>query len=328
MPGSRTETRAAFVSFFAIIGALTLPSLFLGAAALPIGVVRVLNVLLPLLYLGVPILAIYRVASADWTRKLALFFFLGGLAAWGGFFLLEGPAYRASPFLANLSVALSQVGIQTFCVGLGAFLATMLRDKNLLIPIAIFLAVYDVFLVRTNIGPTHQLIVHAPAILKSTAVRIPAASTHHGNGIVAANAYVGDADVVSLAAFFVALFRFRLRTRETFLFMLPTLIAYLLIVIRFDIELPALLPIGAVILLVNYREFKLSKDEKLGTAIIACLACGLLTWGLTRPNSEPEPQPGHGPSVGVPGPPGSAQTPAPGAPGSPPSESPSAPAGK
>jgi len=328
MPGSKAKTRSAIVAFFALIAALALPSLILGSIDVSPRIVNPLNVFLPMLYLGVPILAIYKVASAEWTKTLASAFLLGGLAAWGGFLWAERLMVSHTHFGANLALAISQIGIQTACVGLGALLATMLRDKNLLIPIAIFLAAYDIFLVRTDIGPTHQIMTHAPAILQSIGVRIPAASVHRETGVVAPNAFIGDADVVSLAAFFVAMFRFHLRPRETFAVMLPTLVVYLVIVLIFRVDLPALLPMGAVFLIMNYREFKLTRDEKLGTGLIALLVCGLLTWGLTRPRSAPEPQPEPEPSAGVPAPQGSAPTPAPKAPSSRPSENPTAPANR
>jgi hypothetical protein len=312
-PGSNGGLRPAFGSFFAMLGSLGILSLVLGFVAIPRTVVGPLNLFLAMLYLGVPILAIYRVASAPWTKKLALLFLLGGVVGWGLFLILEG--HTKSGLANGVAVALSQIGIQTACVGLGALLGTLIPDKNLLIPIAIFLAVYDVFLVRTDIGPTHQLMMHAPAILKSTGVRIPAASSHHGSGLVPVGAFVGDADVVSLAAFFIALFRFKLRTRETFLVMLPTLILYLIVVELYSLQLPALVPIGAVILLVNYREFNLTKEEKLGTGLIACLAVGLLTWALNRPRIEPGPPPGPAPSAASQPEPISPAKPGPGAPG-------------
>ena len=328
MPGSKAKTRSAIFAFFAIISPLALPSLILGSVDVPPRVVNLLNLFLPMLYLGVPILAIYRVASAEWTKKLAVVFLMGGALTWGCFYWLEKYPLSDSTFGANAALAISQIGIETACVGLGAVLATMLPDKNLLIPIAIFLAAYDIFLVRTPVGFTHQLITRAPAMLRDTAVRVPAASAHHAGGAVAPNAFIGDADVVSLAAFFVAMFRFHLRPRETFAVMLPTLIVYLVVVVLFHVELPALLPMGAVFLIMNYREFRLTKDEKLQTGLIALLVCGLLTWGLTRPRTEQEPQPEPAPSVGAPAPQGSAQTPAPEAPGSHPSGSPTAPAGR
>ncbi len=327
-PGHNLKNRAALGSFFAIIGGLALLSLLLGFAAIPRAYVHQLNLGLAMLYLGLPILAIYRAASADWSKSMAAYFLLGGIVGWGVFIALDQSVLHHQSIGSGIAVALSQVGIQTACVGLGALLATLIKDKNILIPIAIFLAIYDIFLVRTDMGPTHQLMTHAPAILQTTGVRIPAVSSHHGSGLVEAGAYVGDADMVSLAAFFVALFRFRMRTRQTLIAMVPTLLVYLLVVVQFGVQLPALLPIGAVILLVNRPEFKLTRDEQLGTGLVAACALGLLVWGLTRPKIDPETQSGTLPPEisqrmrGLP------RSPVKANPGQPQSISPSAPAGK
>jgi hypothetical protein len=281
--GSRNTNREALGSFFGILGTLAVLSLLLGFSVIPEKYVGPLNIVLDMVYLGVPLFAIYRAASADWTRKLAFSFLIGGAATWAVCTVLSLMVLMPISPASGVTVAISQIGIQTACVGLGAVLATSIKDKNILIPIAIFLALYDIFLVRTSIGPTHQMLVNAPEIFQSTAVRIPAVTTHHPGGIVQAGAYVGDADIVSLAAFFVALYRFRMRTRATFIAMVPTLIAYLLAVVMFGLQLPALFPIGAVILIVNFREFHLTKDEKISTGIVAALAVIILAWGLTRP---------------------------------------------
>jgi len=59
--------------------------------------------------------------------------------------------------------------------------------------------------------------------------------------------------------------------------------AYLIFVLGTGISMPALVPIGLVVLLVNRKEFKLSKDEWASTAVVGALGVGLLIWGATRP---------------------------------------------
>ena len=51
--------------------------------------------------------------------------------------------------------------------------------------------------------------------------------------------------------------------------------------------LPALLPIGLVILLVNVREFQLKRDEWIGTILVGLLAFGLAWAGINAPRPKP-----------------------------------------
>jgi hypothetical protein len=103
---------------------------------------------------------------------------------------------------------------------------------------------------------------------------------------------VGPADLLFIAMFFASLHKFGMRVGQTVWAMIPTLIAYLLVVVVFGSvsvgrvslsALPALVPIGAVVLVVNGRLFKLSKDEILSTALVTVLVLGLLAWFATRP---------------------------------------------
>ena len=75
---------------------------------------------------------------------------------------------------------------------------------------------------------------------------------------------------------------------------IPVLIAYLLLVLLvggFFSALPALLPIGVTIFIVNRKEFKLSKDEMQGTLLVIAIGIGLIIWGATKPVPRAEPAP-------------------------------------
>lgn len=286
------------LAFFGAITLLAAIRVALGFAVFPVGLLGALNVGLEVLYLGLPVIAIYRASDAPWSPRWALAFLVGGIMVQAGSIAFDHFVLRQHGFASGLISALSQIGLQTWCVGLGALLATLIREKNILIPIALFLALYDMFLVLTPVGPTQQLLKNAPAILQNAGMSIPKASATPTGGKAAVVAYVGPADLVFLGAFFVALFRFGMRTRETLVAMVPTLLGYMVVVLVFGVSLPALLPIGAVILIVNRKEFQLSKDEKLSTALITIMGVSLLVYGMThsRPKLPPEPsKTDHGP---------------------------------
>jgi hypothetical protein len=277
----------------------------LGVFRFLLGLVRVgeawvipLNVLLAVLFLGIPILALFFGANHKWGPRLALGFVIGGaLLQW------LGVEFRDMTGIAGgVLNAFGQAGLQFWTVGLGALLATLIKDKNILVPIAIFLAIFDVFLVLTPMGITQQIMQKAPEALPSVAAQVPALGTNQPTGKALTAAYVGPADLVFLGCFFVALFRFRMQTRLTFKLVVPALLVYLAVVLSTGWPLPALVPIGLCLLVANWREFQLSKDEKISTAVVAALGLALLIWSATRPRPMPEPPAELSNSVGAPGP--------------------------
>lgn len=276
----------------------------LGVFRFLLGLVRVnealvlpLNTLLAVLFLGIPILALFFGANHKWSPKLALAFVVGGVLL-----QLIGVGFRDLHGLGGGFLnSLGQAGLQFWTVGLGALLATLVKDKNILVPIAIFLAIFDAFLVLTPAGITQQIMQKAPQALPNVAAQVPAVGAEQPTGKALAAAYVGPADLVFLGCFFVALFRFGMQTRLTFKLVVPALVFYLAVVLYTGWALPALIPIGLCILIANWREFQLSRDEKMSTALVAALGIALLVWGATRPKPTPEPLAEPSSSVDAPG---------------------------
>jgi uncharacterized RDD family membrane protein YckC len=227
------------------------------------------------------------------------------------FYLLATSA--TGGFAVGIFMAFSQscLLLWTFC--LGTLLALFLKDKNLLVPMTIFLALFDIWLVFAPEGvanqATHGNRKMVSEILNRGGYQIPAPAAVSHNGFASPLAVVGPADWLFLAMFFVALYRFRMRTVQTAVWMTPVLAAYLMIVLFFRDSsigpfklgaLPALLPIGAVILLVNWREFKLTKDEVRATIVLCVGAFAIMTWRLMvslgspeRPTGPLQPGPGQ-----------------------------------
>lgn len=269
--------------FFLGAGVLAGLNAFAGLASLPQAALPIVNVALNASTVIVAVFAIFFGANTNWKPSLAALFLVGGLALQVASVLAT---MRTSGQLAALSNALSQFALATWCTGLGALLATLVREKNLLIPIAVFLVLYDAFLVLSPVGPTAVAMQAAPQVLPAIALQVPIARSGPPVGKADVVGYIGPADLVFLGAFFVALFRFKLQTRRTLALMVPLLLLYLAIVLFTGVSLPALVPIGLALIVSNWREFHLSKDEWTSTAVIAALGLGLLIWGLTRPAPE------------------------------------------
>jgi|GEM_PF-655028 len=290
--------RRPLAVFGIVVAVLFVLRIALAYVTVPLGVAQVGSVLISILFVAAPILALFAAAEYGWTAKSAgLAVAIGvGLHA-GGVLLHAGGVLLAkalgeSGFVAVTLLSAGQAGLMIWCLGLGALLMSLIKDKNLLVPVAIFLAGLDMFLVFSPTGPTKVLVETRPELFQSVAMSVPkvvATAPEAPRGVMAAMAYVGPADLFFLAMFFVALFRFQMRTRQTLAWIIPVLALYLLVVlIAGDVQLgpvslralPALLPIGLTVLLVNAREFQMTRSEKLSTLFAAGLAVGVAALGL------------------------------------------------
>ena len=245
-------------------------------------------------FIAIPIIGLFYAADALWAPKPSAICLLSGVLTQAVSTIALG---SASGWIAIFLSILAQTGLILWCFGLGAVVACLIKDKNLLLPVAIFLAGFDVFLVTYPLGPVQQVLQKAPEILEKVAYSVPRpAETGQAVG-VHVSSYVGPADFIFLSMFFVALFKFAMRPQKTLPWMVLALVGYMVTVLVFGhvslgpvslATLPALLPIGLVILLVNSGEFKLKTDEMIGTAIVGLLAIGLAWFGLTAARPKPQ----------------------------------------
>jgi hypothetical protein len=249
------------------------------------------DILVSVVFLAVPLLALYIAAGYAWTSRLAVLFVVVGasLHVIGVFGPSQGLLALAMPFVKSL-------GLIGWCLGLGALLGTQLKEKNLLVPVAIFLALLDTFLVLTPIGFTHQELTQQKAASKGALYEIPkprTAPVAKGQPVAPLRALfqIGPADFFFLSALFVVLFRFGLRPNRTLLWVLPILAAYLLVVMLFDKPPPASLAMllclealcaGLIILGIRLKSTVLLVIPSLAAYLVAVVLLGKLGIG---PNS-------------------------------------------
>jgi hypothetical protein len=258
--------------FFCVLVFLALVRVLLGYVAVPLQLVMPTTLAATVLFISAPIFALYFAAKYRWTAKSAMIFLLVGLVIHLGLGLLVGAKLLGGKgFAAAVCLALApQVGLVMWCVGLGALLAALLKDRNLLIPVSIFLAAFDIFLVLTPLGPTKQILQQMPNVLPAVAYSLPKASAAPTQGPVGQFAYIGPADFLFMGMFFVALYKFGMKARETAYWLIPTILVYLLLALLLG-PVPLLVPIGLCVLAVNAKEFSLNKEEKISTAAVAVL---------------------------------------------------------
>ncbi len=272
--------------------------MFVGLVELPISTLKVASIVVSVLAVSLPIVALYVGASMRWS------WYRWGLLCLFGFALQFGLTYLESGIKMRLEAgivfAFSQEGLIMWCLGLGGLIACAIRDKNLLLPLAAFLAIFDFWLVFVPEGPVGRIARGNQESLQRIAYAIPSVAHVSHGGHAAPLAYVGPADFMFLGMFFVALFRFNMRTRATFRAVMPVLAIYLLIVLfAGGVQigpvslgaLPALVPIGATVLIVNRKEFKLTRDEKISSAIILVAGVLLVGWRISIAAHHPEPEP-------------------------------------
>ena len=249
------------------------------------------------------IFAIFRAMSEKPDPKLAAVILLIGVFLQILAVNIINLAFYGHGLGAVLLSPVAQTGLMIWCIGLGALISSILRDKNILIPVAIFLVGFDIFLVLTPLGFTQKIIQQNPQILSNVAMQIPkSTSVVHGTATatIATAGLVGPADLVFLGAFFLAMFKFDMRPKKTMKIMIPVLIGYMVLVLLTGWALPALVPIGLVTLIVNRKEFSLNKDEKASTAVLALIVIGILIFSATRPKPQVVPLPSET-SQGIPG---------------------------
>jgi hypothetical protein len=281
--------------YLAVLLGLAAVSLLLGFMGVPIPLIPIFTIVVTGIFVIAPFFGLYLGASAAACRVgssqvpwAALLLLLGVVGHVGSIALLQYGL--VSGLVAALTAVIGQAGLITWCLGLGGLLGLLVKDKNMLIPIAVFLALFDAFLVLTPVGLTKQVMEKHPQVQQSVSLVIPKVVEAPTSGPVAPLAYIGPADLLFAAMFFTVLFRQGMRTRATLAWLGPVLVLYLAGALLLG-PLPALVPIGLCVLLVNWREFNLNKEEWLSTGVVAALGIGLLTWGMTRPRPQAEPLP-------------------------------------
>ncbi len=286
--------------FFAVLGLLALLDTSLNFIALPLKQAAWASLALSVITVGAPIYALFLASKANWTAKMAGTVFGVGIVIHLGLQLASShiPIHSKLGLLGIALLAnLSQIGLLTWCLALGALISTLLKDRNMILPIAIFLAAFDAFLVLTPIGFTHKLLTAHPEIMHHIAYQVPMIPTKLRLSPVVPFARIGPADFLFLGMFFIDLNKYGMKAGRTFLWIAPTLVGYLLFVSIFGSikigplslnALPALLPIGLVVILVNRHEWKLSPDEKRSTLIICIAALALLSFGFWKLSKVPK----------------------------------------
>lgn len=243
--------------------------------AIPFDWVDAANIVVSAVFVTLPVAILFCASRERWTLRASILGLVLFALCSAGLTVLIRNAVGPT----GLYAALSSIATVGWAGCLGFTVASLFRDKNLLLPAAIVLATVDMVIVFAPSGTVKQALGSevGRAVFEGIAFSIPTA------GRAEPLAMIGPADFLFLGMFFLAIHRFQMNSRATIFAIVPALVLYLWVAIFFGhVELaglplralPALLPISVVVLLANRKEFRLTQSEKAMTLVlgILCLA--------------------------------------------------------
>lgn len=164
------------------------------------------------------------------------------------------------------------------CTFLGILLSPIIREPNVLLPVALVAMPIDYLGAMTAIGFTHTIVTQHPNIVKGVSVPVPSVggAAHHAG--LAPIAFIGPGDVLFVAFFFAVVLRLNMNVRGTFWGIYGLLTATMIFVLSpWGFNIAALVPMGLAVLIANFRYFKLKREEVFATLYAAILILALVT---------------------------------------------------
>jgi hypothetical protein len=153
-PESTPIKPSGLLVFAAILLLNCLLYMFVGLVELPVVWIRLASIVVSVLAVSLPIVALFAGSSMPWKwYRWALLGVIGFVLQFGLTALL---VRIKNPLEAGVVFSISQAGLIVWCLGLGGLVASAIRDKNLLLPLAAFLAIFDFWLVFVPEGPVGQ----------------------------------------------------------------------------------------------------------------------------------------------------------------------------
>ena len=241
-------------------------------APIPVERLFLASVLATIVFIGIPIIGLYLGGRMQWGPATSVCALAGCLAVLGALLLARVPPTPETTGIAQLA----RIG---WPMALGFLVAGLVKDRNLIPPIAIVLATVDILAVFAPVG-TVKIAMHNEKIrpiFDAVAIQVPKVGT------ALPVAQMGPADFLFLGMFFYAIFKFGMRAKETLYWVAPALAIYLAIVVFWGDKklfglplgaLPALVPIGVAVVVANRDQFSMTKQEKAMTfgVLALCLA--------------------------------------------------------
>jgi hypothetical protein len=199
---------------------------------------------------------------------------------WGGWHALS-PLLNGYFLILRAIPGLKGLLLIWFAASLGVCLSRLVREVKLLLPMAVALALVDLYVVFGG-GLVTQVEQGenpgAAVAMKALTLKMPRPSERLPSGAEPMQLAVGFADFLFVALFFACLARFGISSRVTFVVLCVTLAAYMFAVGVTGWAMPALVPIAVVVIGMNLRHFRYDRSEAFALlyagVIVAAVAGG------------------------------------------------------
>ncbi len=200
---------------------------------------------------------------------------------WTGWRTL-GPALEIYFRSLNAVPGLRGLLLITLAAAVGVLLSRLVKEIKILLPIGVMLALVDLYVVFGGglVTQAQQGDKAAQTAMQSLTVALPTVQRAAPNALPM-ELRVGFADYLFIALFFACFAKFGIPARRTFVVLSGVLALYMLVVLATGTALPALVPIAAVIILMNLRRFRYDRAEAFAlfyAGLIIVGVFGFMAW--------------------------------------------------
>ncbi len=197
------------------------------------------------------------------------------VALWAGALLFVHP-FHSLPYAANVALSILRPPLLGLFVTLagtfgGILLSRIVRERNVLLPVALVAMPIDYIGAMTPIGFTQNAVTQHPNIVHAVSVPVPTVGSIHPSG------FIGPGDALFIAFYFAAILRLAMNGRGTFWLMYALLTLTLLyVLLPNSVPVAALVPMGFAVVIANARLFTLKRDEVFAMIYAAALVVALV----------------------------------------------------
>jgi hypothetical protein len=149
----------------------------------------------------------------------------------------------------------------------GMLLACLIRERNVLLPVALVAMPVDYVGAMTNVGFTHTVEKHAAPLVNAISVPVPTI------GGLQPIAFIGPGDALFIAFFFAVVSNLDMNRRGTFWWMFVLLTVTLLSVFFTGVPVAALVPMGIAVMVANWKYFTLKREEVFAVLYAILITC-------------------------------------------------------
>jgi hypothetical protein len=199
-------------------------------------------------------------------KQSALWALFSAVVFAGGLYLLTHGmrAYAHLPVVTGVH----QLSLMLLAVFLGVTISYIIREPNILLPVTMVAALVDFW--NVYVGPLGHIVATKPGIVNAVTVQMPVPVPGMPMPII------GMGDFVFLALYLSVVCRFGLNVRGTFWWGYALLTLTMLAVLRYDLPIPALVPMAIAVIGANARRIHLKRDELLATIFVGVIVLALL----------------------------------------------------